>query len=787
METLHPPGAGAGQAGSSADAPVQRRMSVADAPAVPGAGSDFEQVFGQNGAAAMEDDDLRALHEWLDANLSDDEKAALGHGTSASYPASGSTSLAPPTIIPPSGPSGGSGGSEHNATGSRASLEPGAQSPFLSDDDLAAVLPALSEEEQAAIGRSTNASRPTSSSTLPLPTSASDHNLTGSHSSLDAGSQSPFLSEDDLAAVLPSLSEEEEAELRNSAAAAAASNPTASAGSDKLTLPGSGSGGDLAGSAPGSQSTLLSDEEIAAVLQTGASTMDHHPLPLPPAAPQRVHPQTVQPAAAVPAMPMPVAVAVGRPVALSNVPIAAAAASSNAGRKNPVVVVAPTRGGKKREVERYVTSEPHAEKRVKETRVCVAGPGGRAGGTSACVQGSGTAGSSSTAGAGSSSHEAGGSSSQGAPAAPGSRPRCPLCGSTMRGFGRGYCSNVECRENSTLVVRYDAKPAMTDKQRYYEEQAGPGPPDSDDDASEPLPKATPVSSEPSGKGAAMSASPAPVVAVVTSARPARPGEGSGAATARLATPSATGASIPTATVVGVTPPAPSDGEPHHPAMQHSQAYAARAEEQPPSYESLNPPRPLDSPTNSTSNSLRVTREDPSLKKLSEAYIFGVPLGWLGLHWFYLDRFKWGVLYLCTFGLLGVGWAIDILRMPILLHRARKGWESEDAELVDLGDAYALCLSPLGLLLGLHHWYLKRYKWATWHMLSIGFLGIGWAFDLFRLPFLVSEHNEQVRKARRQSSSAMVTTSRTHRGQTAGQAQGAAQQIEMRSRHGENAV
>ena len=34
-------------------------------------------------------------------------------------------------------------------------------------------------------------------------------------------------------------------------------------------------------------------------------------------------------------------------------------------------------------------------------------------------------------------------------------------------------------------------------------------------------------------------------------------------------------------------------------------------------------------------------------------------GWLGLHRFYLDRRKPNVLWLCTFGLLGVGSLIDL--------------------------------------------------------------------------------------------------------------------------------
>ena len=40
-------------------------------------------------------------------------------------------------------------------------------------------------------------------------------------------------------------------------------------------------------------------------------------------------------------------------------------------------------------------------------------------------------------------------------------------------------------------------------------------------------------------------------------------------------------------------------------------------------------------------------------------LFGGPLG---LHWFYLKNIKRGILYLLTFGLFGIGWIIDLIRV-----------------------------------------------------------------------------------------------------------------------------
>ena len=50
------------------------------------------------------------------------------------------------------------------------------------------------------------------------------------------------------------------------------------------------------------------------------------------------------------------------------------------------------------------------------------------------------------------------------------------------------------------------------------------------------------------------------------------------------------------------------------------------------------------------------------KHLDDAYLLWFPFGLLGFHHFYLRRPCWGVLYLCTFGLFGIGWLIDIFRM-----------------------------------------------------------------------------------------------------------------------------
>ena len=38
------------------------------------------------------------------------------------------------------------------------------------------------------------------------------------------------------------------------------------------------------------------------------------------------------------------------------------------------------------------------------------------------------------------------------------------------------------------------------------------------------------------------------------------------------------------------------------------------------------------------------------------------LGYFGAHYFYAGRFGMGILYLCTIGLFGIGWIVDIVRI-----------------------------------------------------------------------------------------------------------------------------
>ena len=59
------------------------------------------------------------------------------------------------------------------------------------------------------------------------------------------------------------------------------------------------------------------------------------------------------------------------------------------------------------------------------------------------------------------------------------------------------------------------------------------------------------------------------------------------------------------------------------------------------------------------------------KKLAEAYILGISFGLFGAHHFYLRRKFFGILYVCTLGLFGVGYLYDLIRMKWLVKHANR--------------------------------------------------------------------------------------------------------------------
>ncbi|XP_046381545.1 uncharacterized protein LOC124152606 isoform X1 [Haliotis rufescens] len=123
------------------------------------------------------------------------------------------------------------------------------------------------------------------------------------------------------------------------------------------------------------------------------------------------------------------------------------------------------------------------------------------------------------------------------------------------------------------------------------------------------------------------------------------------------------------------------------------------------------------------------------KSVFVTYFLALFLGIVGAHHFYLGRPKFGTLYIFTAGLLGLGYVVDLIRVPWLVDNANL--ELLHPELRGrkyLMDAYLLWLPPFGLL-GFHHIYLGNIYTAIVYMISLGALVLGWLLDICFVPLI----------------------------------------------------
>lgn len=116
------------------------------------------------------------------------------------------------------------------------------------------------------------------------------------------------------------------------------------------------------------------------------------------------------------------------------------------------------------------------------------------------------------------------------------------------------------------------------------------------------------------------------------------------------------------------------------------------------------------------------------------YILWV-FGFMGAHRFYYGKPKTGTLWFCTFGLLGIGWLIDLFLIP--------GMDAE-ADLrftpgrYDYNAAWIL-LTFTGVLGG-HRFYLGKWVSGLVWLLTGGLFTMGLLYDYWTLNRQVSEVN-----------------------------------------------
>ena len=111
------------------------------------------------------------------------------------------------------------------------------------------------------------------------------------------------------------------------------------------------------------------------------------------------------------------------------------------------------------------------------------------------------------------------------------------------------------------------------------------------------------------------------------------------------------------------------------------------------------------------------------------------IGFTGAHRFYYGRPLTGALWFLTFGLLGIGWLVDLFLIPSMDREADARFQPGA---VDYNLAWVLFVF-LGWF-GVHRFYQAKIFTGLAFFLTGGLFGIGMIYDAFTLNEQVSESN-----------------------------------------------
>ncbi len=111
---------------------------------------------------------------------------------------------------------------------------------------------------------------------------------------------------------------------------------------------------------------------------------------------------------------------------------------------------------------------------------------------------------------------------------------------------------------------------------------------------------------------------------------------------------------------------------------------------------------------------------------SIGYILWI-FGFTGSHRFYYGKPLIGTIYFFTFGLLGIGWLIDLFLIPSLDRQADLRFTAGP---IDYSVAWLLH-TFLGIF-GIHRMYMGKWLTGILYLLTGGLLGFGYLYDFWTL-------------------------------------------------------
>ncbi len=115
-------------------------------------------------------------------------------------------------------------------------------------------------------------------------------------------------------------------------------------------------------------------------------------------------------------------------------------------------------------------------------------------------------------------------------------------------------------------------------------------------------------------------------------------------------------------------------------------------------------------------------------------------GFTGSHRFYYGKTFSGSVYFFTFGLLGIGWLIDLLLIPAMDQQADRKYLAGEID-YDLAWIFLVFLG----IFGVHRFYIKKWISGLIWLCTGGLLTIGILYDFFTLNDQIDELHQNSSK------------------------------------------
>ena len=130
----------------------------------------------------------------------------------------------------------------------------------------------------------------------------------------------------------------------------------------------------------------------------------------------------------------------------------------------------------------------------------------------------------------------------------------------------------------------------------------------------------------------------------------------------------------------------------------------------------------------------MTRSGNDTHSLGIGYLLWI-FGFTGAHRFYFGKPISGTIWFFTFGLLGIGWLIDLFLMPGMERSAESRYREGR-----LNYTVAWILLTFFGVLGVHRFYLGKWLTGLLYLVTGGLFLLGWLYDYWTLNGQVSDQN-----------------------------------------------